>query len=136
MEIAVAISLAKATIALLCPYLQRAGEAVAESVGNATYNKAKEVYEYIKTKFTDNVSAREALIDLETNPEDGDTQASARKELKKLLLADEAFAKELEVLIKGDTNNTEANSVFNTQINGNVKTFTQVGKVDGDLNIS
>ena len=91
--------LATTIVAILVPYFHEAGKAFASKAGEAAWEKCEAIYQAIKTKFQSKASAQEALDDLKTTPEDEDSQAALRKELKKLLTTDSKFHDDLQKLV-------------------------------------
>lgn len=122
-------TLASTAVSLLIPYLQKAGEAVAESVGATAVDKVKELYGSIKAKFSSKPAANEALDDLTNNPSDADTQAAMRTQLKKALETDPDFAAKLTALLN-EADKAGVDSVFKTNIHGNVGKINQIQNID------
>ena len=83
--------LAVAAVALL------ATKAV-EAVGGEAGERIVKLYDKVKAKLTG--SGAEALTDLEKQPQDADSQAALRVQLKKALEADPAFRAELATLVE------------------------------------
>ena len=83
--------LAVAAVALL------ATKAV-EAVGGEAGERIVKLYDKVKAKLTG--GGAEALADLEKQPEDADSQAALRVQLKKALEADPAFRAELAALVE------------------------------------
>jgi hypothetical protein len=91
---------AAAAVALVAPYLAKAGEAAAEKVGEASAEAAGKLLGWMRTKLTGR--AREALDDLEKAPGSEDNQADLRKQLARAIEADPALAGELRALIPAE----------------------------------
>jgi hypothetical protein len=89
------ISLATTAVALLSPYLVKAGEKAAEKIGEKMPEAVSKLWNTITAKFKGNPAAETAVNDLVAKPDDEDNQAAFRKELRKLLEAEPAFAAEL-----------------------------------------
>lgn len=142
MDASTIATLASATVSLLAPYLKslgealvkKAGEEVGKETGSTAWNKARELFETIKAKFSTKPSAVEALDDLAKSPDDGDSQAAVRHQLKKVMSSDEDFAKELAHILK-EAADAGADTVFHTTIYGEVKKLVQMGNVYGDVTI-
>ncbi|OGW14372.1 MAG: hypothetical protein A3G93_14945 [Nitrospinae bacterium RIFCSPLOWO2_12_FULL_45_22] len=128
-------TIATSAVALLSPYLEKAGEEFAKSAGSAAWNKAEKLYQAIKAKFAVKFAAREALDNLAKIPEDPDTQAAVCAELKKVMAVDEKFAKQLAGILK-EAAEAGVDRVFNTTIYGDVAKLIQIGDVYGDVTIS
>jgi hypothetical protein len=99
--------LAKESVAFLAPflpYLIKSGEALAEEAGKklgeqagaGAWEKAKSLFGKLLPKVESKPAAREALEDVAANPNDEDTRAALRSQLKKLFAEDEAFAQEVQ----------------------------------------
>lgn len=138
MEPVVIGSIATAAVKLLSPFFAEVMKGAASETGKATAGtavaKVRELYNAVRTKFVGVSPAEEALNDLEKAPDDEDTQAALRAQLKKILASDEVFAAQLSGLIKG-AEVAGAGSVFNTNITGEVKNLTNIGSVHGGLTI-
>lgn len=127
--------LATSVVNLLTPFLQKAGEKVVDEVVDKAYTKTKDLYDFIKMKMNTSNVAKEILLDLENSPEEQGNQAAVRARLEEIMNNDEDFAGRLLTFFK-EADNVGVNVVFNTKINGDVKNHTQIGKVNGSLNIS
>ena len=111
--------IATTAVGFLSPYLAKAGEVAAKKVG-------EDIYQALKARFSKKPAAQEALADLEKAPDDTDLQAALRIQLKKLLAEDEAFAAQLQHLLK-EAAGTEAGVTIIKQVAGdNAKQFGQV----------
>jgi hypothetical protein len=136
MEPVTIVAITSAAVKLLSPYIQEATKGFAKKMGEETglgaISKVSQLYEAIKGKFSGKPAAEEALSDLEKTPQDADAQATLRTQLKKVLEADEAFATELAQLLKG-AEEAGANTVFNTNITGDVQKLTNIGTVHGNV---
>ncbi len=82
--------------------LKKAGEAVVtettkKAVGE-TWDATKALWTRMKSKVEEKPAALEAAQDLAANPNDADSQATLRNQLKKLLNEDQSFATEIEQL--------------------------------------
>jgi hypothetical protein len=112
------ISLATAVVAFLSPYLVKAGEKTAETLGEKLPEAVGTLWRAITTRFKGDAAAETAVKDVLEAPQDADNQATLRKELRKVCQADTAFAEALERLLtnakrqSGDTiNNTGSGAV-------------------------
>ena len=95
---ALASSVTTALVPLL-PYLLKAGEKAAEETGKAVAGQSWEWAKSLWTKLKPTVEAKpaalEAAQDASQAPEDPDTQAAFRLQLKKLLTEDQSLAEEV-----------------------------------------
>ena len=82
-------------MALLAPIWQKA---VRRQVGGEAGERIVKLYDKVKAKLTG--GGAEALTDLEKQPQDADSQAALRVQLKKALEADPAFRAELATLVE------------------------------------
>ncbi|MEJ2305242.1 MAG: hypothetical protein P8Y14_27285 [Anaerolineales bacterium] len=80
-------------VALLSPYLSKAAETVVPKA-------ADDLYTAIKKRLSDKPAAQEAMADLEKSPEDSDSQAAMRIQIKKALREDESFTQEIKGLVE------------------------------------
>ena len=90
------LTLATTAASFLIPYLAKAGEKAFETVGEKSVDS---LWRAITSRFKGKATAEEAVKDLVARPADGDNQAVFRKELRKVLEAEPAFAVELERLL-------------------------------------
>jgi hypothetical protein len=92
-------ALATTAVALLSPYIVKAGEKTAEKLGEMLPAGVGKVWTAITGRFKGKSAAEEATVDLVANPEDEDNQAAFRKQLKKVLDVDPSFMAELAELL-------------------------------------
>jgi hypothetical protein len=92
-------TIATTAVTVLSPYLAKAGEKAVEEVGKKLPDQIGHVWRAIMAKFTGKPAAEEAVKDLVATPDDTDNQAAFRKELRKVLETDTAFAAEMERLL-------------------------------------
>jgi hypothetical protein len=124
--------------AFLAPFLpsllklgNKAAEAAAGKLGEDAWNKAKAIWE----KLHPQVEAKEAA------PEDEDSLASLRKQLKKILDNEPALAQEIAKLMQEDGATGSSGTMFQQTVTGNQnKTVGQMhgsgkfaGNVDGNV---
>lgn len=142
MDASTITTLASAAVSLLAPYLKsmgealakKAGEEIGKEAGSTAWDKAKDLYEAIRAKFSAQPSAVEALDNLAVSPGDVDRQAAVRNQLKKIMTSDEHFAKELANILK-EAADAGADTVFHTTIYGDIQKLVQMGNVYGDVTI-
>lgn len=142
MDATLMASIASASVSVLVPYLHSIGKefvkGIGQEIGNKTgetaWNKAKHLYEFIKSKVISKPDAKKVIEALEKSPNDADTQAAVRFQLKEWMMTDETFAKELNEIVK-NVSDAKPDTVFNTTILGNVKKYVQIGNVEGDVNL-
>lgn len=116
-------ALASGVVAVLAPYLAKAGEEFAKEVGKAASSKMGDLYQAVKARLHGHPAAAEALTDLEATPDDEDAQAALRLQLKKQMEADRAFADTLRRLLE-EIGRDEQMATFLTQVYGG-----EVGKI-------
>jgi hypothetical protein len=84
------------------PYLVKIGEGAATETGKkllgGAWDTTKALWDKLWTKVEAKPAALEAAQDLAANPNDADSQATLRNQLKKLLSEDQSFATEIEQL--------------------------------------
>jgi hypothetical protein len=116
-------TLASGIVAILAPYLAKAGEEFAKETGKTASSKIGALYQAIKARFRSHPAAAEALADLEETPDDEDVQAALRLQLKKQMEADQAFTDALRQLLE-EIRQDEQAATFLTQVYGG-----EVGKI-------
>ena len=84
-------TLAAAALTVLTPYLVKAGEKVAEKVGESLPVSAGKLWTALAGELKPRPAAAVAVQDLAADPADEDNQAAFRKELKKALAEDPRF---------------------------------------------
>jgi hypothetical protein len=94
------LTLAGTAVTLLAPYLVKAGEKAAEEVGKRLPDVPGRIWHAISARFKGKPAAEEAIKDFVAQPEDEDNRAAFRKELRKALEAEPAFAQELGALLE------------------------------------
>lgn len=135
-------TIASTAVSLLVPFLKsviegiskKAGEEIGSKTGNLAWEKAKQLHETIMTKSSSTPEVTKIVNALEKNPDDSDTQAALRFQIKDMLAKDEHFAKELALILK-EASEAGADTVFQTTIMGNVQKLVQMGNVYGDVKI-
>jgi hypothetical protein len=134
--------LATAAVSFLSPYLVKAGEKTAERIGEKLPEAVGKMWKAIIGKFKGYPAAKVAVQDLVARPQDEDNLAAFRKELRKILGNDPAFAVELKGLLNqaqdqgSDTiSNTGSGAVATRgDIAGGEGGLVLQGDVHGDIN--
>ncbi len=113
-------------LAPLIPFLTKAGEKVAEQVGEASYKKVKALYEAIRNKFAsdDDEYALQTLKRFEEQPANDNRKAALVSVVTDKATTDPVFANQLDRFVqeaKQDGNITQ----FATRVYGNAR----VGKI-------
>jgi hypothetical protein len=142
MDANIIATIASATVSLLIPYLKnfgeglakKAGEEIGSKSGETAISKAKLLYETIKAKFSAKPDMAKTINAFEKSPDDGDTQATVRFQLKDTMATDESFALELANILK-EASEAGADTIFHTTILGDVQNLVQMGNVYGDVKI-
>jgi hypothetical protein len=80
----------------------KATESARVKYGEAAFAKAKEVWEKLRPKVEAKEAAKEAAIDVANSPQDEDSQAALRVQLKKLLEQDEELMKAIAQILEAD----------------------------------
>ena len=94
------VSLASAAVAVLSPYLVKAGEGAAEKIGEESVEAGAKLFGWLRAKLGGR--GREALNDLASKPGSDDNQADLRKQLAKALESDPTLIAELRALLPAD----------------------------------
>jgi hypothetical protein len=81
------------------PYLAAFGSSAAKKAGEALPDAVKALWERLAPHVEAAPAAKESVSDLAAAPDDADTQAAFRVQLRKLLEADPALARDLSVLL-------------------------------------
>jgi len=97
--------LANSAWTILQPYLPILATKAAEEIGTKIPEAVAKLWNAIQKKFDTKTDAQEALEDLLNSPNDSDTQATFRQQLKKIMAEDTSFAIDLDKLLEaaGDT---------------------------------
>ena len=90
------------------PYLPVLATKAAEEIQKKVPEAVDKVWQAITTRFEARPAAQEALEDVLKAPEDADTQAAFRQQLKKTMTEDESFATELSKLLEAAGNSFNA----------------------------
>lgn len=111
-----------AAVALLAPYLGKAGEEIAQKAGDATWKMIGSLYQVIKHKFTrdQDTFAQQSLQRLEEQPNNEARQAALADILNEKAQSDPGFAQELKQLVQ-NTTQTQGINQFLTQVYDNAK---------------
>jgi hypothetical protein len=118
--------IAQAVIGLLIPYLAKAGEAAASKLG-------EQLFVLLKNRFAERPAAQTALADLKAAPDDPDSQAALRLQLRKLLQTEPGLVAELQALLPAADQAAAGSPTFNLSAGDNAR---QVGQVNGDVNFN
>ncbi len=86
-------------IAVLAPFLTKAGEELAKQAGKAETDKISALYQSLKARLKNHPTTAEALTDLGAAPDDEDAHAVLRLQLKKQLTTDPGFADRLRQML-------------------------------------
>ncbi len=93
-----------AVVALLVSYFKDIIAGSAKHIGSEITEKAlvksQPVYDLVKAKLHGTLAGTEALVDLEKAPEDKDTQASVRLQLKKVLEREPELLAQLQKMLQ------------------------------------
>jgi hypothetical protein len=103
MDIGMIAQIATTTLSPFFPYLikmgDKAAEEVAKKIGGEAWDNAKNLWAKIRPRVEAAPSAKEALSDAASMPDDRDAQAAFRLQLKKLLSQEPDFAREIEAMV-------------------------------------
>lgn len=132
------VTLATSVVGILMPYLVKGGEAIAKKAVDATIEKAGQLYQTLKQKFSDDPYAKETLKRVEEEPNSESRKAALTGVLEEKIKADPSLASELEKFLalakelKGDQ------ITQTVKVSGKAKTgnITTIGKVDGNIDMS
>jgi hypothetical protein len=93
------VTIATTAVALLSPYLMKAGEKAAETIGEKLPANVGKVWTAITSKFRGQPAAEAVTADLVAQPNDEDNQTAFRIQLKKVLETDPSFMAKLAQLL-------------------------------------
>jgi Lhr-like helicase len=128
------IEIAGSVVALLAPYLVKAGESAAQEMGKTGFGKVKAIYQAIAQKFSRDNYGQQALKRLEEKPLDEKRQRALIDLLEEKVTEDPEFAKKLAALVENVTEGKPTNQ-FVTQIFGTVGKNVTIGDVQGNISI-
>jgi hypothetical protein len=94
------VALANSVWTMVQPYLPVLATKAADEITKKVPEAVSLVWEKIKKKFEAKPAAQEAMEDVLKSPEDPDTQATFRQQLKKAMTEDESFASGLAKLLE------------------------------------
>ncbi|HEX8650717.1 MAG TPA: DUF4062 domain-containing protein [Pyrinomonadaceae bacterium] len=128
-------TVAAAAISILVPYLSEAGKGFAKKFGENMAEKAGNLYQAIKSKFTDDVYAEQTLSRVEEKPDSEGRKSTLEQVLIEKLQEDSDFAQRLQQLIE-EAKASDARNVFalgdrSVAVGGNLQNSTVV---TGDRN--
>jgi hypothetical protein len=131
--------LAVTLVGFLTAYFQKAAESGANELGkeaaSTVWQKARQLFDLVRGKLSHRQDAQTTLDKFANSPSDPAMAEAVRSELELLLSQDTSLITLFrEQLIELDESG--ADRVFQTNIHGQVKNFTQIGKMYGDLKIS
>jgi hypothetical protein len=104
--------LATSAWTMIQPYLPVLATKAMDEISKKVPEAVDKVWDAITKKFETKPAAKEALDDVLKSPEDADTQAAFRQQLKKAMTEDGAFATELGKLLES------AGDAFKAVLNG------------------
>jgi hypothetical protein len=123
--------IATTAVNLLSPYLKKAGEEVGKQVGQEAWNKAKELYQAVREKFSGKKEAEQSLDSLKDRPDDPQSKVAVELKLNDELRADREFAvRVINILEAADK--ARAEEAFGITIHGNVEKLVNVRDIYGD----
>lgn len=117
------VTLAATALTVLSPYLVKAGEKMAEKIGDTLPENAGRLWGTLFAKFKGKPAAEEAVTDLAKSPEDADVQAAFRNQLKKALAEDPEFL----ALFAGLLEKALTESIANSAVAGSGGVAVNVG---------
>jgi hypothetical protein len=116
--------------------VEKATESASGKFGEAAFKKAEAVWAKLSPKVEAEEAAKEAAIDVAKSPEDEDSQAVLRVQLKKLLEQDEELMKAIEQILAADAPDGTSGTQIVQNVTGNQnQVIGQVlgGKVIGNI---
>ena len=107
----------------------KAGEITGTQLTEAALNKAKAIWEKLHPQVAARSSAQEAAEDLAKDPDDADSQAALRVQLKKILEADPDLAAAIAQILKSDAPDGTPGTQIVQNVTGNSNQV--IGQVSG-----
>jgi hypothetical protein len=104
--------------------VDKATESAAGKFGDAAFAKAQAIWEKLSPKVEAKEAAKEAAIDVANSPDDEDSQAALRVQLKKLLEQDEELMKAIAAILEEDHPNGNAGTTIVQNVTGNWNQIT------------
>jgi len=123
-------SLATSAIAIISPYLAKAGEEIAEEVGKVAANKIGMLYNALRTNFKNSPPASGALSYLEANPNDKDAQGALRIQLAEQMKTDQSFADTIRKIIDEIDQDKELQTFITKVYGGEVGQIINANHID------
>lgn len=123
------ITLAASVTAFLAPYLVKAGAKMADEAVEHLPEAVAGLWKAISERFKSKPEATAAANDLTAKPDEPDNQADFRKQLRRLLEEDPAFAQQVETQFK----KAEASVSINIQGDGAAATGGSVAAGKGGI---
>ena len=118
----------------------KATESASGKFGEAAFGKAQTVWAKLSPKVEAKEAAKEAAIDVANSPEDKDSQAALRVQLKKLLEQDEELFKAIAQILEADApDGTPGTKIVQkvtgdgNQVIGQVLGGKVIGNITGDV---
>ncbi len=99
--------------------VEKATESGSGKFGEAAFKKAEAMWAKLSPKVEAKEAAKEAAIDVANSPEDKDSQAALRVQLKKLLEQDEELFKAIEQILKEDAPDGTSGTQIVQNVTGN-----------------
>ncbi len=109
----------------------KATESASGKFGEAAFAKAQAVWAKLSPKVEAKEAAKEAAIDVANSPDDKDSQAALRKQLKKLLEQDEALLKEIAQIFAADASDGTSGTKIVQNVTGDGNQV--IGAVTGGM---
>jgi hypothetical protein len=104
-------------------------ESASGKFGEAAFAKAQAIWAKLSPKVEAKEAAKEAAIDVANSPEDKDSQAALRVQLKKLLEQDEELMKAIEQILAADAPDGTSGTQIVQNVTGNQNQV--IGQVTG-----
>jgi hypothetical protein len=109
--------------------VDKATESAAGKFGDAAFVKAQAIWGKLSPKVEAKEAAKEAAIDVANNPEDEDSLAALRVQLKKLLEQDEELMRAIAAILEEDPPNGKAGTTIVQNVKGDRNQI--IGQMNG-----
>ncbi|MEM6399042.1 MAG: hypothetical protein AAF757_02260 [Cyanobacteria bacterium P01_D01_bin.116] len=136
MDINLLVRILAPCLPFLMTFSNKAAEGASQKVGEDIWNKVKTIWGKLQPKVKAKEAAQEAARDVAKNPEDEDSQAALRVQLKKILEADPELAAEIAQILQSESAPSNRDNIQMSGKSYDESTFKQVAKIEskGDIN--
>jgi hypothetical protein len=130
MDLAILVKFLASCLPFLLNVSNKTGEGASQKLGEDVWRKAIVLWGKLQPKVEAKEAAQEAAMDVAKNPEDEDSQAALRQQLKKILERDSSLAAEIAEIFQEQSTTAGGSDSIHQDVSG---TGNQViGKMEGN----